>query len=117
MVFADRSVLQNFSSEIACAVGLGHAILLSNLKSFPANYKLVLQLQNFSTLNDLQSICNILYIEGNYLSFLYFVVNRCVGNFPVVGSHMTFQRNVIIAIFVEEIIFLLLLVAISYHNK
>ena len=42
------------NSEIACAIGLGHARLLSNCKYFPVNYSLVLQLQNFSTLNDLQ---------------------------------------------------------------
>ena len=53
-VFADRSVLQNFSSEIACAVGLGDARLLSNHESFPANYNLVLQPRNFSTSNNLQ---------------------------------------------------------------
>ena len=36
-VYADRSVLRNFTSEIACAVDLGHARLLSNRESFPAN--------------------------------------------------------------------------------
>ena len=33
----------NFFSQIACAVGLGHARLPSNHKCFPANYNLVLQ--------------------------------------------------------------------------
>ena len=54
VVFTDRSVPQNFSSEIACALGLGHERPPSNCKSFPANYSLVLQLWNFSTSNDLQ---------------------------------------------------------------
>ena len=36
VVFVDRLVPQNFPSEIACAVGLGHARLPSNCESFPA---------------------------------------------------------------------------------
>ena len=54
VVFVDQLVPQNFSSEIACAVALGHERLLSNRKNFLMNYNLVLQLQNFSTWNDLQ---------------------------------------------------------------
>ena len=43
-----------FSSEIDCAIGLGHARLPSNHECFPANYSLVLQPWNFSTASDLQ---------------------------------------------------------------
>ena len=40
MVFVDRLVTMKLSSEIACAVGFGHARLPSNHKCFPANYSL-----------------------------------------------------------------------------
>ena len=40
--FADRSVKQNFSSEIVCVIGFDHTRLLSNHEYFPANYSLVL---------------------------------------------------------------------------
>ena len=36
-VFTDRSVPWNFSSNIGCAIGFGHARLLCNRESFPAN--------------------------------------------------------------------------------
>ena len=54
MVFVDRLVPQNFSSEIACTIGFGRGRLPSNCKTFLANESLVLQLQNLSTLIDLQ---------------------------------------------------------------
>ena len=54
-IFVNQSVT---TSKIACAIGsrigFGHAILPSNRDYFPENYSLILQLRNFSTLNDLQ---------------------------------------------------------------
>ena len=49
-VFVDRLVLWKFSSEIACAIGLGHARLLFNYESFPETYSLVLQQRNLNYL-------------------------------------------------------------------
>ena len=41
-------------SETVCTIGFSHTRLPSNCERCPANYSLVLQPQNFSTLNDLQ---------------------------------------------------------------
>ena len=59
--FVDQSVPRNVFSEIACAIGFRHARLRSNRKSSSANESLVLQPQNFSTLNNQQ------YTAGTYI--------------------------------------------------
>ena len=55
-VFTDQSVWQNFSSEIAYAVGFGYTRLASNYshKSFPANYSLILHRQPYHRPNNAQ---------------------------------------------------------------
>ena len=88
-VSTDRLVLQNFSSEIACAIGLGHARLPSNHECFPVDYSLVLQPWNFFTSND----CSIWYVY-RWLSDVVFtniISAKTNSNFTIwiVGIKMT----------------------------
>ena len=69
MVFMDRLVNANFSSELAiipCTIGFGHTRQPYNCECFPVNYSSFLQLQNFSTSNDLHYTVVLRYICTTY---------------------------------------------------